>query len=460
MSTTTNTGSRLESLLGTSRVVLHDEELREYAVDGVMPEAIVKPASVAEVVELVRLAAADRLSLIASGSRSKTNFGMPPASYHFAVDMRGLQQIAHYDAGDLTLSVDAGMPLRILEKILSEKQQFLPLIVPCYETSTIGGAVASGIDSVSRQQYGSVRDFLIGAEFVEGTGNLCKSGGRVVKNVSGYDLHKLLAGSVGTLGIITRLNFRTFPLPESFGAFVATFAGARQAMAYRSSLEGKGLPLANVELLNPEAAVLTRQFLEKTNHALPLEDEASHWHFYASYAGSEVLVQRISHELKALARAGDAMQGEELIGSIEAQLGGVMREAFDWLRWCAPNLALFRISLARIAPEDISLLQGIAAAAGLRSALFVRALDTIYFAVLTQQEDLSSIDALSKIAEEVFATVDSRRGYAIVLHAPQTLKQRINVWGSKRADYPMMERIKRAFDPKNIFSPGRFVGGL
>jgi glycolate oxidase FAD binding subunit len=460
MSATINIGARLENLLGASRVILHDEELREYAVDGVMPGAIVQPTSAAEIVELVRLAASDGLSLIASGSRSKMDLGMPPARYDFAVDLRGLQQIAHYDAGDMTLSVDAGMPLRVLEKVLSEKQQFLPLAVPCYETSTVGGAVASGIDSVLRQQYGSVRDYLIGAEFVDGKGAFCKTGGRVVKNVSGYDLHKLLVGSLGTLGIITRLNFRTFPLPQVFGGFVTSFAKASDALAFRQSLENKGLPLANLELLNPEAVILMHRFLEKENQALPLDNVHGHYHVYASYEGSVALVQRISCELEKPAREKNAIQISELSSAVDAQLGGVLREAFDWLRWCAPSVALFRISLPQVSCDDISRLQEIAWAAGLRSALFVRAVGTIYFAVLAEQEHLSSIDALSKIAEAVFTIVDAKQGSAVLLHAPQTLKQRMNVWGTKRADFPMMERVKCAFDPKNIFSPGRFVGGL
>jgi glycolate dehydrogenase FAD-binding subunit len=460
MSATTNIGGRLETLLGNTHVILHDEELREYAVDGVMPGAIVQPATATEVVELVRLAASDKLSVIPSGSRSKINLGMPPARYAIAVDMRAIQQIAHYDAGDLTLSVDAGMPLRVLEKVLADKQQFLPLAVPCYESSTIGGTVASGIDSVLRQQYGNVRDFLIGAEFVDGKGNLCKSGGRVVKNVSGYDLHKLLVGSLCTLGIITRLNFRTFTLPQVFAGFVASFAGAANALAYYSSLHKKGLPLANIDLLDPEAVGLARQMLEKSNQAVPFDNNPAHWHVYVSYEGSEVLVQRISRELQILAREANATQAAELSATIDAQLSGVLREAFDWLRWSAPGVALFRIGLPQIVTNDIVQLHDVASSAGLRCAFFLRAASTIYLAVLAEQEHLSSIDALGKVAEELFLIVDSAKGSAVLLHAPQTLKQRINVWGAKRADFRMMERVKHAFDPQNIFSPGRFVGGL
>ncbi len=460
MSAITNIATRLENVLGASRIVCTEEELREYAVDGIVPAAIARPASQPEVVELVRLALADGLGLLAGGSRSKIDFGMPPARYDIALDMKAMQSIAHFDAGDLTLSVDAGMPLRLLESVLNKKQQFLPLAVPCYESSTIGGAVASGIDSVLRQQYGTVRDFLIGAEFVDGTGNLCKSGGRVVKNVTGYDLHKLLIGSLGTLGVITRLNFRTFPMPHVFGGYVASFVDAPSAMSFRSSIELKGLPIANSELLDPQATTLLRAALEKSNVTLPVESGHSRWHVCVGYEGNESIVQRITRELEKLAQAAGALENTELDATTDAALSGVFRESFDWLRWSAPAIALFRITLPNVSAANLQTLQQIVSAASLRSATFLRAGGVLYFLVLAEHEQLSFIDALSNVAETVFASVRDLQGSAMLLHAPQTLKQRINIWGPKRPDFPMMERIKRAFDPKNIFSPGRFVGGL
>ncbi len=167
---TANLAAKLEGLLGATRVIAAEDSLLSFAVDGVAPAAIIQPASAEEVAEVARFAASENLAIVSCGSRSKLDLGMPPARYDIALDMSGLCLIAHYDAGDLTLSVDAGMPLRHLEQKLAEQQQFLPLAVPCFETSTVGGAVASGIDSALRQQYGSARDFLIGAEFVDGTG--------------------------------------------------------------------------------------------------------------------------------------------------------------------------------------------------------------------------------------------------------------------------------------------------
>ncbi len=125
--------------------------------------------------------------------------------------MTRLNKVIAYDPGDLTLSVEAGVPLAKLAQVLAEHRQFLPLAVPFVNRTTIGGLIASGVDSPLRQFYGTARDFLLGMEFVTGEGVAAKSGGRVVKNVTGYDIHKLMIGALGTLGVITRVNFKTFP---------------------------------------------------------------------------------------------------------------------------------------------------------------------------------------------------------------------------------------------------------
>src|SRR2546425_2452460 len=210
-----NLAARLESLIDPSRISNDAAACACYAVDEVLPTAVAKPTSAEEVAEIVRFAALEKLALVPCGNRTKLAIGMPPSHYDIALDMTALNRISHYDPGDLTVSAEAGIHLAKLNSVLNEHKQFLPLLVPWYSLSTIGGTVASGIDSPLRQFYGTARDFLIGAEFVDGTGHLCKSGGRVVKNVTGYDLHKLLIGSLGSLAVITRLNFRTFPAPVS-----------------------------------------------------------------------------------------------------------------------------------------------------------------------------------------------------------------------------------------------------
>jgi glycolate oxidase FAD binding subunit len=460
MTSTANLATRLESVLGAHRVIAAEPELREYAIDDVVPGAIVRPASAQEAAEVVRFASTEKLAIVACGSRSKLDLGMPPARYDLALDMTGLHDIAHFDPGDLTLSVDAGMPLRQLARVLAEKGQFLPLAVPCHETSTVAGALASGIDSALRKEYGTARDFLIGAEFVDGKGAPCKSGGRVVKNVTGYDLHKLLVGSLGTLAVITRLNFRTFTLPQAHGGHLACFSNLESTSAYRDAIEKSGLPLANLETLSPEMVALTAAALRETNAEFAGRLDPAKWCVCASFEGSEAVVPRIARDLQKLANEAAAGSSEILNASAEASLGSVFREASDWLRWASPNAALFRVVLPQTKPGDLAALLCVAQESSLRSALLVRAAAIIYFVLLAETTDASALLALENAAVRVFSLAGAGQGHATLLHAPGKLKSRVNVWGPKRADFGMMQRVKRSFDPQNIFAPGRFLGGI
>ena len=458
MSTIANLTERLEGALGKERIVSAVEELAQYAVDGVAPGAIVRPQCAEEVAEVVRFASAEKLALIPVGGRSKCGIGMPPTRCDIALDMSGMRDIAHYDAGDLTLSVHAGMPLRALEGALAERQQFLPLAVPCFESSTVGGVIASGIDSVLRQRYGSARDFLIGAEFVDGRGKLCKSGGRVVKNVTGYDLHKLLIGSLGTIGVITRLNFRTFPLPETHGGHVASFESGERALAFRNAVEASDLPVANLELLSPAMAKITKAILAKEDEPVPGCVEGDSWAVYVSFEGSAKIVQRVAKDVERLAQEAGAKKDEPLDAGSDSQLGGVLREAFEWLRWTAPVVALFRVVLPRIMAETVGALNH--TGDSLHGAVLVRACGVIYLSFTGEQEDERTLGTFAKVAKDVFVLAAGKQGHATLLHAPLGLKQQMSVWGAAPGDFSIMKKVKQAFDPDGIFAPGRYVGGL
>jgi len=460
MMVTANLAARLAETIGAQQVMAAAEELTAYAVDGLAPSVIVRPASAEEAAEVVRFAVAEKLTLLPLGSRSKCDIGMSPARYDIAVDMTGLREIAHYDAGDLTLSVDAGMPLRKLEIYLKQKGQFLPLAVPCFESTTAGGAIASGIDSALRLQYGSARDFLIGAEFVDGTGQICKSGGRVVKNVTGYDLHKLLIGSQGTLGVITRLNFRTFPLPEVSGGDVASFATCQGAMGYRKAVEKAGLPLANVEVLSPMVAEMIRAILQKTGVELPAGLEREEWCVYSSFEGNEAVVRRISGDLERNSREEGALRSRILEAAEDEPLKGALREAFEWLRRKSPANVIYRLALPEVTAEILSELSQLAESVSLRAALLVRAAGVVYFAVFAASEDEAAIAPLTKIVAGVTSAARTRNVHATLLHAPLAIKGKAAGTGLGELDMALQRRVKQAFDPSGVFAPGRVVGGL
>ena len=460
MSSVANFPTRLEKLVGSDRVRASESALQEFAVAGRAPMAVLKPRSAQEVAEIVSFVAAEKLAMVACGSRTKLELGMPPRRYDLALDMTDLRQIAHYDPGDLTVSVDAGMPLNELAKALAEKNQFLPLAVPCSAKSTVGGAIASGIDSTLRQQYGTARDYLIGAEFVDGTGKQCKSGGRVVKNVTGYDLHKLLIGSLGTLGVITRLNFRTFPLPESRNAHLATFPTAEAALSFHVSLRKSGLPFSNLELFDTGFSTLLAGYLNKLGGNSPESLARRGWPVFAAFEGSAAVMDRILCELQQRSAEARAERGATLDRQGSQQISEALREAFDWLRRAVSSVALLRIVLPQFAARGAMEFQLGAKQSPVRSAFVLRACNVAYMALLAETGDASTNAVLERSVSELFTRVEAKKGGATLLHAPPWLKDRINVWGAKRRDFPLMQRVKQAFDPHNIFAPGRFVGGI
>ncbi|HKM81514.1 MAG TPA: FAD-linked oxidase C-terminal domain-containing protein, partial [Candidatus Acidoferrum sp.] len=212
--------------------------------------------------------------------------------------------------------------------------------------------------------------------------------------------------------------------------------------------------------LSPEMVALTAAAQRKSNAEFAGRLDPGKWCVYASFAGNEAVVPRIARDLQKLAHEAAAGSSEILNASADAHLGGVSREAFDWLRWAAPSAALFRIVLPQSKPRDLADLLCVAQESSLRSALLVRAAAIIYFVLLAETEDESALHALENATVRVFSLAGAGQGHATLLHAPGKLKSRVNVWGPKRADLGMMQRVKHSFDPQNIFAPGRFVGGI
>ena len=489
----TNIAARLESAIGPSRVLSDPTTRANYAVDELIPSAVAKPSSPEQAAEIVRFAARENLALIPTGARTKLQIGKPPTRYDIALDLTALNQIVHYDPGDLTLSAGAGTPIEKLNATLLEHRQFLPLLVPWYSRSTIGGTIASGIDSPLLQFYGTARDFLIGAEFVDGTGKLCKSGGRVVKNVTGYDLHKLLIGSLGTLAVITRLNFRSFPsvIAGSRG-FVASFSNPQGALALRHAILQSPLTPLTLDILSPglaqifsqsapampEASALSGE-ARKTNHVSlpPIGDwfRPSQWQLCAAFAGTPEVLDRYTRALTRFAEESRATATAILDDTTRPAVWGRLRETLSLLLESSPATVIFKISVlpSHHAALFASLPQ-ITDRNALPHALAARADGTIYFALLPASSEQMNAGRVASAAIQIRNAVcdprdraNPRRGHASLLFAPADWKRvvtvpdggegfAIDLWGRPPLNLPLMHRLKSAFDPQNIFAPGRF----
>jgi glycolate oxidase FAD binding subunit len=455
-----NVAARLEGIAGAERVSGSAEICEKYAVDGVVPSAVVKPASAEEVAEMVRFAKSENLALIPCGNRTKLGIGMPPARYDFALDVTGLNKIAYYDPDDLTLSVDAGIGLAGLAETLAKENQFVPLAVPFFEECTVAGTIASSISSMLRNSYGSARDFLLGAEFVNGAGALTKSGGRVVKNVTGYDLHKLLIGSLGTLAVITRLNFRTFPIPQGHGQLVAAFSSVEAILIFQAAIAKSPLTPSSFQALGAEAAQRVAEFKEDRDSPLPSWFAPAHWHVCVGFEGPEPVLRRYSSDLVEHAEQSGAAGCHLLEKSADESLGDGLRELLNLLSWSSPAATVFKIVMLPAFPVDILRLRELADRLAIPCAVFENLPGPLYFALEPKALDDGSIATLAQIASGVFEYAAAHNGQASILFCPLELKRLVNVWGPVRKDAELMRRVKTAFDPQNIFAPGRFVAGI
>lgn len=463
-SASSNFAARLESAIGAPLVATDPAVCSQYAVDEVAPSVVAKPTSAEQVAEIVRFSVAEKLALIPCGHRTKLEIGMPPSRYDIALDMTGLHQIAHYDPGDLTVSVDAGANFNDLASPLYKQNQFLPLSVPFYFESTIGGIIASGVDSSLRHSYGAARDFLIGAEFIDGTGRMCKSGGRVVKNVSGYDLHKLLIGSLGTLAVITRLNFRTFPAAPASRGFVISFRAHEDALAFSNLVERSPVRAASIDFVSPRLMQLLLEAEKNSPEppAAPLQGRftADFWRLCVSVEGIPEVCERASRELAQLVASSAAKPAQfvTLNESEGADLWHYLGQSIPLLLEASPSAAIFKISAppARLAPL-LQQLSALADQSSLEHVALARACGVLYFALLPDSGGLASLQRLTESASRVFSLCASENATVSLPWCPIALKRSVNVWGPPRPDFALMRRLKSAFDPQNIFAPGRFL---
>ena len=363
-----------------------------------------------------------------------------------------------YDPRDLTLGVEPGITFAELSKILAAENQFLPLAPPYSERATIGGILAANVASPLRQFYGGPRDFVLGMEFVTGYGQQAKSGGRVVKNVTGYDLHKLLIGSLGTLAAITRINFKTFPLPPAQSAFVATFEKFSAAHGFCAAITRSPLEPLATEILSPEAATLLQQAQENVQ---PISLSADHWSVLVASAGNEAVVARHARDLQSLANAAhsadfvtlDAAAGKSAFSRI-ADFPRAARNSIE-------AATFLRISaLPTKMPALVEQLTATALRAQIQSAIVVRPYGLIYFALVPNRVEVRTITQIASAADNAFRVCAENNARAFIELAPTEIKRRVNPWGPEREDLVLMRRVKHVFDPENVLSPGRFAGGI
>jgi glycolate oxidase FAD binding subunit len=329
--------------------------------------------------------------------------------------------------------VEAGMSFAELQSILAQAGQFLA-IDPAYpEAATIGGIVATADTGSLRQQYNSVRDMLLGITFVRADGQIAKAGGRVVKNVAGYDLMKLFTGSYGTLGILTQLTFRLYPLPAAAQTIVLT--GDAAAIAQLS------------QIILPSALTPTR---------------------------FDLMSSGVVQHLGLGTGVGVAIQFQSIAASVQAQISkvtelgqtlGLTGLAFE----NGDDAALWQRLRERMTESTLD--GAIACKMGIQPSHTMDLLQINdlslpgWYALLHRSSGLGRIfiedgSTGAAVLQEIRAICQEHQGFLSVLEAPIPLKQQLDVWGYAGNGLDVMRQIKHQFDATQILSPHRFVGGI
>ncbi len=412
----------LEDLQGIVGEEHAREAAPEDAVDGATPSFVAEPGSVEEIAGLLKLASGAGLAVAPRGGGTKMHLGNPPRNLDLIVSTARMNGVLEHAAPDQVLRVQAGIGLEGLQERLSASNQMLA-IDPPERGATVGGVVATNASGPLRLRYGTIRDLIIGITVVLPDGTVAKAGGKVVKNVAGYDLGKLFTGSLGTLGIIAEANFRLHPIPEVAKTVVVELESQQGAAEAAQAIMHSQIVPSAVELRWGPSGKRLAVLVESIPGGIGAKAETA---AFLLKPFGEVHTEDGRAEILRLPEAGE----NETIVKITAppaELAGVLE------------------SVSRAAERR-----------GLEVRMWGHAASGVTFAGLSG----GGVEALADFVGEM-REIRARRGGSVTLQrASVELKRRAGAWGYGGDALGLMRRVKEKFDPSGTMNPGRFVGGI
>jgi glycolate oxidase FAD binding subunit len=399
------------------------------------------------VAAVLHFASERQLALIPRGYGTKVSTGTRPRRYDIALSIRDLKRVIHYEPADLTIGVEAGMTLGEFQNLVGQSGLWLPLDPRGGSDSSMGGIIAANAAGPLRQGFGGPRDMVIGLKIATTDGKIAKTGGRVVKNVAGYDLGKLLTGSMGTLGVIVEASLKLFPKPAERATFTIRAGTLGIARDLRRSILRSPLDPMRLVLLDAAAMAL----LDGSVKA-PERPEAVLW---IELGGSHRVIERCMLELRhlssavgaTLARREEAEQAWERVSNLAG-----------WLQPKYRDVTVLKVALPLVAAEEfLSRAQQEAESEKIPLASFAQV--GVGIAHLCALQEMLGANTGAWVARLRHAATDLG-GSLIIEHCSPDLKGHVNVWGAHGDDLEAMRKMKAAWDPQAILSPGRFVDGI
>ena len=467
----------LAVIVGPESVLTEGDALSRYRVDEVAPKAVVLPRDTNQVSQVVQVAKREDLALVPWGSGTKMAMGNPPKRLDLVVCTSRMNHIKDVDTANLTITAEAGVKFRDIQARLATQEDrcylpledlvtagdeaicsdrshsgcFLPIDPPHANAATIGGIVSANTAGARRLLYRLPRDSVLGVRFVTSGGEICGSGGKTVKNVSGYDVPKLVVGSMGSLGILCEMTFKLLPLPEALETVLIAFGTFSDASAFVEQISETSLLPASLDLLSQSA------YSRVADGVFKFEPDA----YVAALAleGFGQAVRRMSAEIPRLAVASGARS--------HAVLREGQHRSF-WLavsdRLPAQDFGPLKAKLNYPLSEwkgIVESAEGVLSGARIDYTLQVHAGSGVCLInLLIGQGEGGAADKAVGALNDLLSLCREVKGNLVIQQAPTPIKGRLKVWGEAGSDFAVMKRIKMHIDPAGIMSPGRFVGGL
>ncbi|TYQ29397.1 FAD-binding oxidoreductase [Pseudanabaena sp. UWO311] len=429
---------------------LHQRIVSSLTPDSLSPTCVLYPQTIADLSAAIALAYEHRLRVLPCGNATKLDWGGLVSRADVVISTSKLNQVIEHCVGDLTVTVEAGVKYQDLQTSLAKAGQFLAIDPPYRTNATIGGLLATGSAGSLRHRYNSVRDMCLGIEFVRTDGEVVKAGGRVVKNVAGYDLMKLLTGSYGTLGIASKITFRLYPLPEYTQIVVVT--GSAEAIA-------KAQQKISTSVLTPTACDLLS--------ATAITD-------LGLGQGIGLVLQFSSLKASVIEQCDRiATLAKEL--NLEVQMLGAAEEFWELLEimiWQGEQRNLVQPDNDEHVVCKLAVLPS-TSTSFLKQCELIFEEQSYYLQIhsgsglgVLRLEDLQDLGAIANQITKVRSIAESCGGFLSILESPQLLKfgnvtlgnassNLENVWGYRGNARDVMVKIQQQFDPRGLLSCDR-----
>ena len=417
-----------------------------YMIDGVAPMSVIRPASVDQLCEEIAAANSDGVAVFPWGGGTRMSLGNVPQRPGVVVDTTALNRVVSHNSGDMTATFQAGATLQTISEVLAQAGQFLAVDPPLPGRATIGGTLASGAGGPTKWQFGHPRDTVIGMKVVQPDGKITKSGGQVVKNVSGYDMSRLHIGGLGSLGLILEASFKLTPIPMYESTITARFQTVDRAIQ------------CALDVFNSHLTPLAITTFNATMAETVGTDERPGTFLAVKLGGRPRTLDRQVDEVKATCARFLALDIDQADG---AGANRMWRSLADF-GWDPGSDAALNLKVT-VLPSQVEGIHNLIE--GLRSPTLESAITSqpgfgTVEAIWFGDDSDTDLNELAEIVRQIREEAANLGSPAVVQKCSTDLKDRVDVWGGEPSGIGVMRGLKAQYDPNNTMNPGRFVGNL